>query len=87
MENWFLTMDSNIKALSKIKNFMDLVLLKLVMESTQVSSKMVLRMVKVNILGMMDLFTKAIIAKIKEMEKVFSNQRKEALKDNGKMIK
>lgn len=80
-------MDSNIKALSKIKNFMDLVLLKLVMESTQVSSKMVLRMVKVNILGMMDLFTKAIIAKIKEMEKVFSNQRKEALKDNGKMIK
>lgn len=66
---------------------MDLVLLKLVMESTQVSSKMVLRMVKVNILGMMDLFTKAIIAKIKEMEKVFSNQRKEALKDNGKMIK
>lgn len=80
-------MDSNIKALSKIKNFMDLVLLKLVMESTQVSSKMVLRMVKVNILGMMDLFTKAIIAKIKEMEKVFSNQRKEALKGNGKMIK
>lgn len=80
-------MDSNIKALSKIKNFMDLVLLKLVMESTQVSSKMVLRMVKVNILGMMDLFTKAIIGKIKEMEKVFSNQRKEALKDNGKMIK
>lgn len=80
-------MDSNIKALSKIKNFMDLVLLKLVMESTQVSLKMVLRMVKVNILGMMDLFTKAIIAKIKEMEKVFSNQRKEALKDNGKMIK
>ena len=80
-------MDSNIKALSKIKNFMDLVLLKLVMESTQVSLKMALRMVKVNILGMMDLFTKAIIAKIKEMEKVFSNQRKEALKDNGKMIK
>ena len=66
---------------------MDLVLLKLVMESTQVSLKMALRMVKVNILGMMDLFTKAIIGKIKEMEKVFSNQKKAALKDNGKMIK
>lgn len=44
-------------------------------------------MAKENSHGAMDLITKVIIEKIKEMEQDFLNQNKEVSKENGRMIK
>jgi hypothetical protein len=51
------------------------------------SLKMGLKMEKDSFIGLMDLFIKEILKKIRDMVRAFLNQNKVALKVNGRMIK
>lgn len=76
-----------MKEPSKITNFMDWVPSKHNKESIMENSNTDWKMAKENSHGAMDLITKVIIEKIKEMEQDFLNQNKEVSKENGRMIK
>lgn len=51
------------------------------------SLKMDLKMERDNFIGLMDLFIKEILKKIRDMVRAFLNQNKEALRVNGRTIK
>ena len=57
------------------------------MAYTVASSKMVLKMEKVSLLGAMAPFIRVTFEKMKGTEKGFSSPRREVLKDNGRMTK